>query len=269
MIIFGKYGKPIEDYSWSPKKLSYVKWASGEEASDFMIFLDDDIIDGLHKDFNVPKVAWIRESKTITPSVYDWVEKNIDEIKNNYKYILSHDKYLVDTYNLTYCLPNAAAWITEINIPHKTKLVSMFNSGLNLCEEHSKRNEFMNKFKNNVDVYGRLINPVKTKEEGLLDYMFSITVENARYEGHFSEKLTDCFASKTIPVYWGGTAKDFEQFFDADGVIFLDDSFDVGSLTEDLYYSKIEVVEKNYQLALDLPTPEDWIVKNVLSGGEA
>jgi hypothetical protein len=268
MIIFGKYGNPIEDYVWSPKPCTYVKWQSLGEGCDYAIFLDNDIEYAINESFDLPKVAWIRESKTIISPFYKWAEKNIDTIKNNYDYVLTHDRQFADRCGLFYCLPNATTWITETHVPNKTKLISMFNSGLELCDEHRKRNEFMNKFNDSIDIYGRRINPVKTKEEGLFDYMFSIVVENARYQGHFSEKLTDCFASKTIPIYWGGTEKDFEEFFDPSGVIFLDDELQIESITEELYYSKIDVVEKNYRLALEFPTPEDWIVKNILLPGD-
>lgn len=266
MIKFGKYGEPIEKYVWSFKKPKNIEWTSQLNEADCVIFLDDDIFLGISEKFNVPKIAWLRESKTIIPQTYRVAEEKIDLLKLTYDHIITHDRSLIDRYNLEYCIPIAAPWVQETVIPQKTKMISMFNSGLNLCEEHAKRNYFMNKFINEIDLYGRLFNPVERKEEGLLDYMFSIVVENARYPGHFSEKLTDCFASKTIPIYWGGTSKDFDDFFDPDGVIPLDDNFEISLLSEELYYSKLDVIEKNYRSAINFPTSEEWIYKNIIRG---
>ena len=55
--------------------------------------------------------------------------------------------------------------------------------------------------------------------------MFSIAIENASYETYFTEKLLDCFATGTIPVYYG--APDIGDYFNKDGIIDLSEEFDV------------------------------------------
>ena len=52
-------------------------------------------------------------------------------------------------------------------------------------------------YKNNVG--GR----VKNKMKFLLDYKFSIAMENTNGDGYVSEKIIDAFASGTIPIYYG------------------------------------------------------------------
>ena len=78
--------------------------------------------------------------------------------------------------------------------------------------------------------------------------MFSIAVENAVYDTYFTEKLTDCFATGTIPVFYG-SKKVIKKYFNPDGVIFLDDNFDISTLTEDLYYSKMDAIKDNFERA--------------------
>ena len=51
--------------------------------------------------------------------------------------------------------------------------------------------------------------------------MFSFAVENANYPTYFTEKLTDCFACGTIPVYYGTAG--VAQYFNPEGIIFLDE----------------------------------------------
>ena len=54
----------------------------------------------------------------------------------------------------------------------------------------------------------QLTDPVEFKEESLLKYMYSITIENCRQPGYWTEKIVDCFASKSIPLFWGDDAVD-------------------------------------------------------------
>lgn len=63
------------------------------------------------------------------------------------------------------------------------------------------------------DIYGewpgedrRLKGFLPSKADGLLDYEFSIAIENSREAGYCTEKLVDCFLAETQPVYLGDPA---------------------------------------------------------------
>ena len=43
------------------------------------------------------------------------------------------------------------------------------------------------------------------------------------------------------------------------GCIFLDDDFDVSTLTEDLYHSKMDAIKENFEKAIELPVAEDYL----------
>ena len=66
---------------------------------------------------------------------------------------------------------------------------------------------------------------IPNKEIGLKDYRFSFCVENDTYDTYFTEKILDCFATGTIPVYLG--APDIGNHFNMDGIIILSEEFDV------------------------------------------
>ena len=51
------------------------------------------------------------------------------------------------------------------------------------------------------------------------------------------------------------------KYFNEDGIIFLDDDFDLSTLTKDLYYSKIEAVKDNFERVKNLEMADDTICR--------
>jgi len=144
----------------------------------------------------------------------------------------------------------------------KNKLVSMIASNKRICNEHLFRQVMIKKFENRCDHYGMGYNYIKDKINGLKDYCFSIAMENATYPNMISEKLTDCFSTGTIPIYYG--IKNIGDFFNIDGIINLDDNFDINDLTFDLYYSKMKAIKDNFETTNNFLLSEDYIFKNYI-----
>ncbi len=101
-------------------------------------------------------------------------------------------------------------------------------------------------------------NPWNTKIDGIKDYMFSIVIENGIYDSYWTEKITDCFATGTIPVYFG--TKKITDVFDSDGIIFLEPNKEqetLETLSESLYTSKLISIEKNFKIVKSLQLADD------------
>jgi hypothetical protein len=96
----------------------------------------------------------------------------------------------------------------------------------------------------------------------LNDYRFSFCAENDTYDTYFTEKILDCFATGTIPIYMG--TKKVVDYFNSDGIIFFDGTFDVSTLTEELYNSKINAIKDNYERVQKYSVLDDWIFENHL-----
>jgi hypothetical protein len=92
--------------------------------------------------------------------------------------------------------------------------------------------------------------------------MFSVCIENDTYDTYFTEKILDCFASATIPIYKG--TRNVTRYFNPDGIIFLDD-YNIDDLTPELYYSKLDAVKDNLNRVLEFNTIEDWMYKKYLT----
>lgn len=238
-----------------------IEWIRDRERG---IFNDSNL--SIHIDFGMARVpdkrkrnyAWVLESSDFLPQLILWVRQNIRFLEENYELIFTHDKRLLTiSPKMRLVICNAVPWVMNRKIHPKTKLVSMISSSKTSTPGHRYRMELLNKYRNKVDCFGRDHNPINTKEEGLNDYFFSIAAQNAKYSNFFTEELTDCFATGAIPIFWG--SDDIGEIFNEKGIIKLDENFKVEDLSENLYRSKFEYVQDNFERIMSLPTAEDFI----------
>jgi len=243
------------------KKPKYVKWHYESNEFSQSVYLDNDIKRGITDRKNGKrKFGWILESRCISQPIVNDLKENLDVYRETYEFILTHHKELlkIDDEFFKWC-PGYGTYIDNIKIYNKSKQCSMISSGKNFTSLHKKRVNILNKLASTkiVDTFGRDTNPIDKKEEGLCDYMFSIAIENDSYETYFTEKLLDCFATGTIPIYIG--APDIGDHFDSDGIINLTNVFDFNTLTRDLYESKKDSIKNNLEKTKKLDILDDWI----------
>lgn len=206
--------------------------------------------------------GWLTESRAISPQSYERFESALPSILDNFKYVFTHSHDLVNKHEKIKWIPGNGTWIRRPKVyTHKVNLVSMITSNKGYCDGHRRRIALANELRGKVDLFGRGFNEIKFKEDGLATYMFSFAHENAYYPGYFTEKVLDCFATGTVPIYWGDP--EIGRIFNTDGIIMLNETFKLDSLTPDLYYSKIEAVKENCQIVKDnFIMVEDYIYKN-------
>ena len=65
-------------------------------------------------------------------------------------------------------------------------------------------------------------------------------------------------------IYKAYNLKLIDKNFNEEGIIFLDDDFDISILTEELYYSKMNAIKDNFERANKLPVAEDFIFEEYL-----
>lgn len=227
--------------------------------SKWNFYVDDEIFKV--QSYSDKNIALLLEAKSISPKLYQKF-MNDNRIWNNFKLILTHDRLLLSFDDRFRYAPMGMTWIKNPSVREKTKLVSMISSNKLMCEGHAYRLNWVRKLQDFVDLYGYGYNPIPRKEDGLDDYMFSVAIENGCYKGYFTEKLIDCFATGTIPIYHGDPA--IGKIFDENGIIVLTEDFDVSMLTPELYYSKIDSVKKNFEISKDYWSIQTYIYKKHL-----
>lgn len=208
--------------------------------------------------------GWIYEFSSIQPGLLDWVSRQAKQLEDNFEMVFTHDKRLLPVspvFKLARC--NSGPWIVDPQIYPKSKLVSMIASAKVMCPEHAFRQEIARKFEHQIDLYGAgRPSFIEKKEQGLNDYYFSIAMENGNYPDVWSEKITDCFASGTIPIFWG--IQNIGDFWNDKGIIRLTKDFKIEDLSPELYFSKMEYIKDNLDRVLKMPTAEDYVFETYL-----
>lgn len=224
------------------------------------------------------KFGLLMEPEAMIPEVYQQLYDN-PSIMAQFEAVFTHSYKLIEKYPNAKLYLGQGAWfgtevgggiLDECAYTKKTKMVSMISSDKALLESHKLRIAIAKEMKKNlnVDTYGAFDggNPVKVAET-LTDYRFSIILENEISPYYFTEKVLNCFASMTIPIYAG--AQNIGEFFNLDGIIQIDkyDSMEtlhrvVNQCTAELYDAKIPAVIENYKKAQEQLTVDDYIFRN-------
>jgi hypothetical protein len=100
----------------------------------------------------------------------------------------------------------------------------------------------------------------------MFDCMFHICIENTSIPNYFSEKILDCFLTRTIPIYIG--CYNIGTYFDAWGVIEVSNVSQIISacngLTPEFYEYLKDSIEDNYQTALKYVNWENSLKETIL-----
>lgn len=229
---------------------------------DITFFVDDGILQGINSSSRI-KIGWLLESRDFIPSnVKDFVLNNVEWVSSKFDFIFTHDADFYGLANNFIFIPSHGYWIETPTLYPKNKLISLISSNKMMNDGHKYRMSLIDKFRGKVDLYGRGFRYVEKKEQALCDYMFSIVIENSSYSSYWSEKILDCFATGTIPIYLG--SPDIDKWFNPDGIIFLDDKFDFNILSAELYNKKIDAVIENLERVKQYDVIEDIIFEKYL-----
>jgi hypothetical protein len=108
--------------------------------------------------------------------------------------------------------------------PTKTRSLSVIASNKAFIPGHRARLDFVSRLRTDladgIDIFGRGINELENKWDGLAPYKFSIAIENAVGKDYWTEKLADCFLAETLPIYFG--CPNIADYFPPESYISID-----------------------------------------------
>lgn len=250
------YENGVKNSSILNHETKYIEWVTDGSAEE-TFYVDQALSLAFDDIKSTKKYGWIYEPTQIYPHIFEDVKKNYLKYVEIFDAIFTFNKELLELHEKFKSVYQFGTWIIQPKIYQKTKLVSMISSNKIMCQGHLYRLKWVEKLKNKVDLYGVGFNPIQCKEDGLKDYMFSVAIENSKYETYFSEKIQDCFATGTIPIYYG--APDIGKIFNPDGIITLTDDFDISILTPELYHAKLDAVKENFEIIQNGNIIDDYL----------
>ncbi len=244
------------------KTSKYITWQYQTKENPITFYLDNPYEGIKDKKDGKIKFLWSIESPQYNNNFIHHVKINLDEVLDSYEMIFTYSDELLKLDPKFKFVPANGFWIEESKMYEKTKLTSMICSEKTRTPLQQFRVNFANDNKNKIDVMGHLFGGLQTKEPGLVDYMFSVCVENDEHDTYFTEKILDAFATGTIPIYKG--TRKVVNHFNSEGILFLDD-INLDDLTPELYYSKIEHVKDNFERVQPFYVLENWIYETYLT----
>lgn len=226
----------------------------------------------------VEKYGILIESKQIVPDNYRIFDK-YRGLEKEFNAIFTYDGELLNKLSNALFFPSCAnvwygkskegfSWDPDCFMK-KSKDISIVSSDKRMCHLHEVRIVLSQYCKRNnwADTFGTFDGgPICCIDDSLKDYRFSIIIENDVSDYFFTEKLTNCFAAQTIPIYLG--ARKINEFFNDDGIISISENQldDIESIlkscTVKYYEEHIEAIKDNYQRAYSYRNMYDWLYEH-------
>lgn len=234
--IFNKYGEKMEMFFMSDRNFSsspnstnsrYIIWDRYNYGLKTHFYTDDEIFRTVGKPER--RFAILIEPNSIKPYIYRNVLQHKDSIEKTFDAIFTFDAEILKNLknakfflygSVWYGRGDAAHKIREDNYKYKTKNISMICSAKAMCEGHIRRRNLAFKVKNEglADTFGKFDGggyvPIELPLE---EYRYSIAVENTVQPFYFTEKILNCFAAQTLPIYLGAT--EIGRYFNPAGII--------------------------------------------------
>ena len=183
-----------------------TRWTCREMVSDVPTVFTDVFLTNrnLVRSVSSPvKIAWLLESILVRPNLY----KDIMSVEDEFDLIFTYNFDLLKRNPQKYkFFPADSVCIEEVahGVNEKTKLTSMIYSSKGEGDR-TIRHQIADMFYDKIDLFGSGSAGGLTdkKSDTLVDYCFSIAIENCICDGYYTEKILDCFITGNIPVYRG------------------------------------------------------------------
>lgn len=199
------------------------------------------------------QVAWLLESFFLHPYNYVYL------LESYFEHVLTSNRYFAENNEKWLWFPHGGTWIPQDlwGLHRKTDNVSMLLSDKKQMIGHRLRQAAAGALEKYIDVFYN----VYPKYGSLFPYRYQVVIQSERCPGFFDEKIIDCFATGTIPIYWG--APDIGDYFNPDGIIQIHNLDELARLDfaslEDYYERNLDAVQANLENAREYVVVEDWL----------
>ena len=200
------------------------------------------------------KVLYLVEPYQILPKLAKQVLRRGDE----FDIIYTSNDDILSKFKHANLFLYGSTWIDihDLDI-NKTNLITFVTSNKNNAPGHKLRQKIYktlitSNFNLEHKLFCHMSPPFRSRRNDFFERAsFNIAVENSRQNNYFTEKIIDCFASRTIPIYYG--CPNIGNWFNKDGIITFDNVNQLISILETIdklkYSSFLKPIEDNYNAA--------------------
>lgn len=224
-----------------------------------------------------PENVWALMQEPYIRGVFDWMVKGHGQYKNVFTHHPSNkdgDKYISCHPAVPWHVNKSYDELKEHTLPDKLKSISWITSNLMSFPGHKVRINFLEFLRTRdfpIDLFGKGINYIEDKWDGLAPYRYSLAIENSSGPDYWTEKVADCFLSWTVPIYYGCT--NLEDYFPARSFIRIDitrpeEALETiaATLASDNWQSRLPALKEARKLVLDryqfFPQMQNMVERN-------
>lgn len=181
------------------------------------------------------------------------------------------DKYVYDSLGLPWHVNKSYDELIGLERPMiKSKNLSWITSNKSAFSGHVDRMQFLNSIQDQIsfDLFGKGFNFIEDKWDGLYPYKYSLAVENYRGPYYWTEKISDCFLSWTMPIYYGCT--NLEEYFPRESFIKIninepEEAIEIikESIEKKLWEKSIDAISHSRNLVLNEYNIFPYITKKI------
>jgi hypothetical protein len=212
---------------------------------------------------NSIRILWI-----IEPNEISGFRQTAINNCNKFDLILTWDKEILSSCSNAKLFPFGTSWIKDFEFPEqKEYCITTLIGGKTMSSGHFLRHQLSEISKSITSIPIHLYNSINTSfkqssefkqmvnswlKNELFYSQFHISIENVTSDNWFTEKLIDCFQTKTVPIYIG--CDNIGDYFDLRGMFHvksLQEIVDIcDTITTETYQNMLEYVEINYHKSM-------------------
>ena len=253
-----------------------VLWDRFHPGLDIHFYTHKDILQTVGKPRK--RFAYLIESETIVPEDYQIFEQQ-KGLSREFDLIFTHSAKMLNQLPNARFLPASGVWyanelsgnaLDAKQYEKKKRMISLIASNKQDCEMHRIRKSIALEMKEKhlADTFGTFDGGARVEfvDTTLKEYRYQIVIENEISDYYFTEKILNCFASMTIPVYIG--AAKIGDFFNENGIIYVKQPScecvveTLKRCTENYYEEHIDAVLDNYKRVQEFLCIEDYLMQH-------
>lgn len=252
----------------------YIYWDRARYNLPDHFYTDDMLF--MSKGVPTTKYGMLLEPPTLQPKIYKKIY-NDPRCMSEYNCFFTHDQRLLEK------LPNSkpliiggvyvgtkygGGAIDSRQYEKKEKNISIVSSNKRWCELHKFRYAIAKKYEydDRVDCYGTFNGNFIKIADSLMKYRYSFAIENCISPYWITERICNCFATMTVPIYLG--SPNIGKFFNMDGIVIIEKK-DLNKIDEIIrrcnekdYYERLDAILDNFERVKKYMCIEDWLCEN-------